>query len=191
MKMKNLMIDILKIIFKQELDIIQEKKLKEILEIDIALLKKALKVLKNYGFISTSKGSVHLTRGGKKISIFLAERNIPIESFFKQIFNKNDENEIINFMDHQFTDDILMSFKKSSGFKISATPLTHYNLSAGTIVDVKIDDFRFFSRLISMGLFPGQRLEILSKNPTTYLISVKNAKIAIDRDLASAILMTP
>jgi Fe2+ transport system protein FeoA len=55
-----------------------------------------------------------------------------------------------------------------------------------TISTVKADMREF---LFSLGCYPGEKVTIISKLASNYIINVKDARYSIDEDLAKAILV--
>jgi Fe2+ transport system protein FeoA len=56
------------------------------------------------------------------------------------------------------------------------------------IIAVRPRDQRTLQRLVTMGLVPGVRIRLLRRFPC-YLIELGHAQIALDRELASAIIV--
>jgi len=56
------------------------------------------------------------------------------------------------------------------------------------IIAVRPRDRRTLQRLVTMGLVPGVRIRLLRRFPC-YLIELGHAQIALDRELASAIIV--
>ena len=52
-------------------------------------------------------------------------------------------------------------------------------------VNVEREDVRNF--LFSLGCYPGEKITIISKLASNYIINVKDARYSIDKDLAKAI----
>lgn len=49
------------------------------------------------------------------------------------------------------------------------------------------EDLRQF--LFTLGCYPGERVTIISKLPSNYIINIKDARYSIDEDLANAIMI--
>ncbi len=56
-----------------------------------------------------------------------------------------------------------------------------------TVSEINVDreDVRNF--LFSLGCYPGEKITIISKLASNYIINVKDARYSIDKDLAKAI----
>ena len=54
-------------------------------------------------------------------------------------------------------------------------------------VNTKSDDIREF--LFTLGCFPGEKITIISKLASNYIVNIKDARYSIDEDLANAIII--
>jgi len=54
-------------------------------------------------------------------------------------------------------------------------------------VQTDYDDIREF--LFTLGCYPGERVTIISKLASNYIVNIKDARYSIDEDLASAIMV--
>jgi Mn-dependent DtxR family transcriptional regulator len=152
---------------------------------------KTLEGLENSGFLLMEGNTIKLTTEGKKLSEFIESKHLSLEHFFERLFNKANANEIAHFLEHKFTDEILVRFKNAADNNNGAIPITKYKMRNGVIKHVHVKDFNFFNRVISLGLIPSQHIEIIQDNQVTFLIGVKDTRLAIDRDLACEILVAP
>ncbi len=54
-------------------------------------------------------------------------------------------------------------------------------------VDTRSEDIRKF--LFTLGCYPGEKITIISKLASNYIVNVKDARYSIDEDLAHAIMI--
>jgi len=54
-------------------------------------------------------------------------------------------------------------------------------------VNTDYDDIRDF--LFTLGCYPGEKITIISKLASNYIINIKDARYSIDEDLANAIMV--
>ncbi|WP_449241599.1 FeoA family protein [Desulfoscipio gibsoniae] len=54
-------------------------------------------------------------------------------------------------------------------------------------VNTEHEDIRDF--LFTLGCYPGEKVTIISKLASNYIINIKNARYSIDEDLAKAIMI--
>ncbi|MBD3193462.1 MAG: hypothetical protein GF317_00290 [Candidatus Lokiarchaeota archaeon] len=59
------------------------------------------------------------------------------------------------------------------------------------MVDVDLNKCQNWTKVVSIGLFPGQKIHILNRTWSNYLIEIKKSKFAIDRSLAESIFLMP
>jgi len=52
-------------------------------------------------------------------------------------------------------------------------------------IDIERDDMKKF--LFSLGVYPGEKITIISKLSSNYIINIKDARYSIDKNLAKAI----
>lgn len=57
------------------------------------------------------------------------------------------------------------------------------------IQDVRIDDEELKNFLFTLGCYEGEKVTVLSVLSANYIISVKDARYCIDKDLAAAIIV--
>jgi len=61
---------------------------------------------------------------------------------------------------------------------------TQYTVNCVTTNDQDIRQFLF-----TLGCYPGEKVTIISKLASNYIINIKDARYSIDEDLASAIMV--
>ncbi|OMF94015.1 FeoA family protein [Paenibacillus sp. FSL R7-0273] len=70
------------------------------------------------------------------------------------------------------------------------TSLAKGKLNTPYIVDaVKTDQEDIRKFLFTLGCYPGEKITIISKLGSNYIISIKDARYSIDSDLANAIII--
>lgn len=190
-KAKNLEEDILKLIFESK-----EKKI-DVLEIERfskksnGNLEKVLKDLKKKKLIKLVNSMCFLTPMGSEIAGEILKKHKEIEEFIKNKTNSCDAHEMAHVLEHSLSEESIKTMYLMSSFKGKGTPLCDFSLPSGTIVDISWNSCNLMTKLISIGIFPGQRIHILNASGNNYLLNVKNSKIAIGRKLASGIMLIP
>ena len=71
-------------------------------------------------------------------------------------------------------------------FKGRGLPLTEYKRKRGLLTDIDLDP-QLFERIISMGIFPGEKIEIVGELPNGVIINIKNKKIFLAKEIAETI----
>ncbi|MGQ4875156.1 MAG: FeoA family protein [Promethearchaeia archaeon] len=85
----------------------------------------------------------------------------------------------------------IQTLSKTPYLKNKGVPLNEFKFPFGIVTELKINDYRIWKKLISMGIFPGQGIHILNRANTDFIIEVKGCKIAINNKLAKNIILTP
>jgi len=183
--------DILKFMFENK-----EKK------IDLPILKR---IAKNFNIILDEvlirlqkekliilQGNIYsLTPTGVEIGGEILKKHMEIEYFIKSQTNKCDAHQMAHILEHSLTENAIQGMFAVSQLKGQGIPLSQFILPSGTIVDISWNSCNLMTKLISIGIFPGQRIHILSRSANNYLLIVKRSKIAIDRILARGIKLIP
>ena len=119
------------------------------------------------------------------------KRHNKIENFIKGKGMLCDAHEMAHILEHELTKETIQKIIKASELKEKGRPLINFLLPFGTIVDLNLPNCKFWTKLISIGMFPGQKIHIIERNSTNFLIEVKNSRVAIDKILANCILLIP
>ena len=69
--------------------------------------------------------------------------------------------------------------------------MPNFKFPSRMIVKVDLENCEIWTQLVSIGIFQGQRINIINKNSHNYLIEVKNNKFVIVRNLAETIFLIP
>ena len=150
-----------------------------------------LKRLVRQGLIKSNNNSFSLTSVGKQIAEEIYDRHIEIEHFIKRRKMACDAHEMAHILEHKLSKDTIKSIIKISELKNNGKRLNEFLLPFGTIVDVNLPDCKVWTKIISMGIFPSQKIHIIERSVNTFLIEVKKSRIAIDRTIAEGILLIP
>lgn len=183
--------DILKFIYEGDGNAISSSKLMDFLRKVNGNPKKILKRLLNTELILSKNHSYFLTYVGKEIAKEIFKKHIEIEEFIKGRTKSCNAHEMAHILEHNLTKEAIRRIIKISKLKDKGICLNNFKFQSGMIVDVTLEDCAIWTKLISLGIFPGQRIRVLSRGPTNYLIEVKHSKLAIDRILAEGILLIP
>ncbi len=82
--------------------------------------------------------------------------------------------------------EVINKLKKISTLKRESISATDIECKERMITDVALD-IKLFERMVSMGIFPGERISITSKIPGRVIIEVGNKKLALDEEIAEGI----
>jgi len=191
--------DILKIVKEDILEVLGKKsksiRLKS-MELEVTVLpvfvSKAIKELEKEGLIkiSSEKRSggeyIQLTQKGQTRANVIVEKHSVLENYFKKRRGEKEAIEITNILEHYISTEVVDTIKKLSTLKKKGIPLTEFKQEEGLIADINLDS-GLFERLISMGIYPGEKIRIVNKIPNAIIVKVKNKKFALDKDIAKRI----
>jgi Mn-dependent DtxR family transcriptional regulator len=183
--------DLLKYILKQDRNQISISKIKEEFDHDNRELESVMKRLQGKGCLIKEKGSVSLTVEGKEIAELVFRIHDEIEDYIKGRTLSCNAHQMAHILEHELTEEQIEKMKKASEFKDKGVSLPNFNLSSGKIVEVNLSECKVWTKMISIGIFPGQQMRILSRTPSNYLIEIKGSKFAIDSGLARGIYLIP
>jgi Mn-dependent DtxR family transcriptional regulator len=147
---------------------------------------KAVDVLKKDVLISINNNFLSLTEKGDSEAVKILERHLFLERYFKDIKNKKEAHRISHIIEHYISEEVIDNLKKLSTFKGDGKPLIEFKEDKGFITDIDLGT-QLFERIISIGIFPGERIEVMFDLPNGIIIKVRNKKIFIPRKIASNI----
>lgn len=183
--------DVLKYIYEQKESKITFSELNIFLREVNGRPDKILKRLLIEGLLVSENSMYILTSRGIEIAKLILKKHEEIENYIKSKTNSCNAHEMAHILEHELSEEAIRGIIKASALKGRGKCLNKYRLPYGTIVDVNLEQCNVWTKLISLGIFPGQRIQILSRTATNYLIMVKSSKLAIDRILAEGIYLVP
>lgn len=188
--------DISKIVKEDILRILGEGKVRVSLEsieseiqVSHSLLSKTIKSLEEENLIQVEKGLIILTKNGKDKSKDIVKKHHALENYFKE--KKRSEREAhqaAHIIEHYISEEVLNNVKKILSLNKEGIPLVKFGLKKkGFITDIMFSDYKLFERLVSMGILPGERIEITNKIPNGVIVKTNNIKIVLDKIIAKEI----
>lgn len=187
--------DILKIVKEDILRILGETKKMASLTIIKAEIKasplfvsKALEELQKEGLIELTENSISLTQLGQETTKPLLESHLVLEDYFGKIESKIDAHTAAHLIEHYVSREVLNDIKKLSTLNTVGIPLTEFGFNKeGVIAEIMFSDFRLFERVVSMGIFPGEKIVLLSEVLSGIVLQINNKKFALDKSIAERI----
>ncbi len=149
-------------------------------------------ILEIHNFITIFQDHIQLTIEGHQHAKLILEKHQAIESAFEKSFESFSSHKIAHILEHTLSkEDIqkIMSVKQMG--EISSYPLTEFQLPEGTVYKLTISSENLFYKMISLGIYPGQRIQINLRNGVNQIIQVKNSRFAIDKMIAQNIYVIP
>lgn len=187
--------DILKIVKEDILRILGERKYKVSLEsvkakinVSHSFVSKAIEDLKKENLIRIEKDFVKLTKIGEAKARDIVKKHLVLENYFKKIKNEEEAHEVSHILEHYVSEEVIKNIKKLSTFKERGTPLTESKLGKESLItDITITDNDQFERMVSLGIFPGNKIILMNEIPSGIVVKVKNKKFALSKNIARKI----
>lgn len=156
-------------------------------------IRKALGDLAAAKLISAADGRYSLTAAGRKQAQELLERHEIAEEFFSKLLGEPPPraHRIAHRLEHLISRAALEKLRNLLSSQRGGEPLTELSPGAeGTITMVSAPDERIFSRLVGMGLSPGDEIKLIKQLPRgALLLESGGRKIALARELVPQILV--
>jgi len=187
--------DILKIVKEDVLRILCERRKKTPLEImkdEIkvahALISEALEELERDGLIAIQKNFISLTGMGQESAKNILEKHFVLENYFKKTGSKIEAHTAAHILEHYVSGEVINNIKKLSTLKMEGVPLTKFELKEeGMITDITFSDYKLFERIVSMGIFLGEKITITNEISHGVVVKIRNKKFALDKIIAEEI----
>ncbi|MHA1730599.1 MAG: FeoA domain-containing protein [Promethearchaeota archaeon] len=168
---------------------------------DEAVLSVVLEQLLREGLVEVRGSTIELNPLGQKIARVLYRIHAKLETFYEQIPHVKESqgrrrrlrqgHRFAHLVEHALSEEDIEKMTHAIALEERGRPLPNFPLPSGMIVYLNFEEIEMASKLVSLGLFPGQRIEIISNEGNNYLLRVKGAKIAVDRQIAKSLLLVP
>lgn len=184
---------ILTIVKEDILRILGERKEKASLEFIKAEIKvcrsfvsEAIRDLEEKDLIQVKKNFVRLIKKGQIQADNILRKYLTLEKYFEKARSKKEAHKIAHILEHYISEEVIRNIKKLSTLKGKGIPLIRFKQKEGLIINLNLN-IGLFERIISMGIFPGEKIKIINKIPNAIVIEVKNKKFALAKDIAKEI----
>lgn len=185
--------DILKIVKEDILRVLGETKkgvslrdIKAEIKVSHSFVSQAIKSLEEENLISVKKNFIILTRDGKNKARAIAKKHLILEKYFKKVRSEKEAHKIAHILEHYVSEEVIKNIKKLSTLKKRGVSLAEFRLKNGLISDITLD-IGLFERIISMGIFPGEKIKIINEISNGIVVEVKDKKFVLDKDIAKKI----
>ena len=187
--------DILKIVKEDVLRMLRERKkktsigiIKDEIKVAHALIYEALEELERNGLIAIQENSISLTDLGQESAKNILEKHLVLEDYFEKTRRKIEAHTAAHIIEHYVSGEVINNIKKLSTLKMGGVPLTKFELNKeGVITDITFSDYRLFERIVSMGIFLGEKIIITNEISHGVVVKIRNKKFALDRIIAEEI----
>jgi len=167
---------------------IKVETIKDEIKVAHPFISKALEELERDGLINIQEKFISLTELGQEKAKTILEKHLVLEDYFKKTKSTIDAHIAAHILEHYVSRKVIDIIKKLSTLKKEGVPLTKFKLNKeGLITEINVSDYKLFERAVSMGLFPGEKIRVISEISHGIVLKVTNKKIALDRSVAERI----
>ena len=187
--------DVLKIVKEDVLRILCERSKKtslEIIEDEIKvahpIISEALEELERDDLIAIQENFISLTELGQENAKNILDKHFVLENYLEKTGSKIGVHTAANILEHYVSGEVINNIKKLSTLKKEGVPLTKLELNKeGMITDITFSDYGLFERVVSMGVFLGEKVIVTNEIPDGIVVKIKNKKFALDKNIAKEI----
>jgi len=183
--------DLLKYIYEQDQKKVNIIEIKQVFKNSNGNIDKIINTLITEHYIIEKENCLSLTPTGEEIAEIIFRIHNEIEDYIKGKNLSCNAHQMAHILEHKLTEEQIDGMIKASENKERGISLPIYAYPSGRIVEVILKNCDIWTKLVSIGIFPGQRIHILSRTASNYLIEIKNSKFAIDRKTAEGIFLIP
>jgi len=160
-------------------------------EIKVAhlILSKAIEELEGDDLIAIQEGFVLLTEAGRENAKIILKKHFVLEDYFEKTRSKIEAHTAAQILEHYVSGEVVNNIKKLSTLKKEGVPLTKFELNKeGMISDITFSDYVLFERIVSMGIFLGEKIIITNEISHGIVVKINNKKFALDKKIAKEII---
>ena len=162
--------------------------IKDGIKVAHSILSEAFKELEKDELITIQENFISLTELGQEKAKIILKKHLVLENYFKKTRSSIEAHTAAHIIEHYISGEVINNIKKLSTLKKGGIPLTKFGLNKeGLIAEITFSDFRLFERAVSMGIFPGEKITVISEIPQGIILKIKNKKFALDRSIAKGI----
>lgn len=180
--------DILRILGEEKGNIVLLKSIKPEIKASELFILKAVKELKRKGLIQFKGNIISLTKEGLNNAKEIVRTHLIIEKYLKESKSEKEAHQKAHILEHYISEEIINNIKMLSTLKKDSIPLTNlFPNEQGIVSDFTFSDYGLFERIVSMGIFLGEKIGLISEIPNGVIVEIKNKKFALGKDIAKEI----
>ena len=188
-------LDVLKIVKEDILRILGERSertslgnIKEGIKVAHPSLSEALEELERDGLIAIQENFISLTELGQEKAKTILEKHMVLEEYFEKTRSTIEAHTAAHILEHYVSGEVINTIKKLLTLKMEGVPLTKFELNKeGMITDITFSNYGLFERIVSMGIFLGEKIIITNEIPHGVVVKIRNKKFALDKIIAEEI----
>jgi DtxR family Mn-dependent transcriptional regulator len=148
----------------------------------------AINELEKEELIQSEQAFLKLTDKGEEKAKSVLRKHTVIENYFEERRSKKEAHEIAHILEHYISEETIKNITRLSTFKGIGIPLTELELHEESLItDITVPDNKLFERIVSMGIFPGEKITLSNIISGRVIAKTKNKKFALDDNIAKEI----
>jgi Mn-dependent DtxR family transcriptional regulator len=187
--------DILKIVKEDILRILSEQEdkatlgeIKSEITASRSFLHEAIRSLEEDNLIGIEDTCIRLTEKGRNEAKDIVKKHRILENYLKETRSEREAHQAAHLFEHYVSEEVINNIKKLSTINKEGVPLTNFQLhTKGIITDVSLSDYGLFERIVSMGMFLGEKVTVSNEIPHAIIVKIGNKKFALDKNIAKEI----
>lgn len=188
--------DILRIVKEDILRILGEEpgtatplmSLKSEIKVSNPFLREAIEELEKEGLIQSKDELIALTKRGQEDASDIVKKHIFIENYFRETRSREEAREAADILEHYVSEEVIDNIKELSTFEREGVPLTRFDINdEGIITDIRLFDLNLFERIVSVGIFPGEKVRVTNIISGSVIVEVGAKRFALGGEIANGI----
>lgn len=184
--------DVSKIVREDVLRILGERKRKVSLnfiesrvQVSSSFITETVRALSEKSLVEVEDKYIKLTDKGRIEAEDIVKKHLVFEDFFGEKTTRREAHRRADLFEHYVSKEVVNDLKKLSTLKEEGVPLTEFKLHQQAIItDIFLSDHGLFERLVSMGMFLGEKTTVTNRIPQGVVVKIGNKKFALDRKIA-------
>ena len=180
--------DILRILGEEKDNGISLACLKSEIKVSNLFMLRAVEELERDGLIQSKGNFILLTERGWGDAEEIVRKHIFIENYFKETRSGEEAHEAAHILEHYVSQEVIDNLKELSTFRKGGIPITKFEPDeGGVITNITFSDSALFERIVSMGIFPGEKIRIMDIIPGSVIVGIGGKKFALGGEIAGGI----
>ena len=179
--------DILRILGEREKKVLL-RSIKNKIRVSHSSMSEAIESLKEEDLVSVEQGFIGLTKKGLDKAKHIVKRHLVLENYFKDGRSKREAHRSAHLLEHYISEEVINNIKKKLTLKKEGISLTKFGFNKeGLITDIMFSDYKLFERIVSMGILPGEIIEVTHEISSGVVVKINNKKFVLDKIIAKEI----
>lgn len=180
--------DILRILGEEKDNGVSLASLKSEIKVSNLFMLRAVEELERDGLIQSKGNFISLTERGWEDAEKIVRKHIFIENYFKETRSREEAHKAAHILEHYVSQEVIDNLKELSTFRKGGIPITKFELDeGGVITNITFSDSALFERIVSMGIFPGEKIRVMNVVPESVIVGIGGTKFALGREIAGGI----